>query len=172
MNHKMSSARAIAFGGIFAALAVVFMSVGGLIPVATYVCPMLCVLILQFILQTCGISIAWAWYGVVAILSVMLSPDKEAAAVFLFLGYYPILKRKLDPMRFGMAWKIIYFNAVIFVLYWLLLQLIGLPELVKDFDGMGMGMLILLVLLGNISFILLDRVLTMDLFRKLRNNGK
>ena len=45
----------------------------------------------QAVLKTCGVRIAWAWYGAVAILSLLLAPDKEAAAVFAFLGYYPIV---------------------------------------------------------------------------------
>lgn len=79
----------MALGGVLAALAVVIMGMGTLIPVATYVCPMLCALLLQVVLKTCGVRVAWAWYGAVAILSLLLAPDKEAAAVFLFLGYTP-----------------------------------------------------------------------------------
>ena len=79
-----------------AALAVVIMSLGTLIPVATFVCPVLCMLILQLVLKLCGSRIAWAWYGAVAILSLLMAPDKEAAAVFLFLGYYPVVKPRMD----------------------------------------------------------------------------
>ena len=77
----------MALGGIFAALALVLMSMGTLIPVATYACPVLCAMLLQTVLKFCGPKIAWAWYGAVAILSVLMAPDKEAAAVFLAIGY-------------------------------------------------------------------------------------
>ena len=83
---RNGSAKAIALGGVTAALGLVIMCMGGLIPVATYVCPMLCAIILSFILHLCGSRIAGAWYGVVAILSILLGPDKEAAAIFLALG--------------------------------------------------------------------------------------
>ena len=87
MNQKRSTpASRMALGGVLAAVAVVIMSLGGLIPVATYVCPMLCAVLLQVVLMTCGKRVAWAWYGAVALLSVLLSPDKEAAAVLIFLG--------------------------------------------------------------------------------------
>ena len=114
--HK-TNAKQIAMGGVFAALAIVIMCLGGLIPIATFVCPMICMLILHLIRKLCGNRIAWAWYGVVAILSVLLGPDKEAAAVFLFLGYYPIIKPKIDRIKPRWLWKGIYFNAVILLLY-------------------------------------------------------
>ena len=69
-------------GGVFAALAVVIMNLGGLIPMATYVCPTLCMVILSFVHMACGRRIAWSWYAAVSILSLLMSPDKEAAAVF------------------------------------------------------------------------------------------
>ena len=37
----------MAMGGVFAALAVVVMNLGGLIPVATYVCPTICMVLLS-----------------------------------------------------------------------------------------------------------------------------
>ena len=86
----------MALGGIFAALAVVIMSMGGLIPVATFVCPMFCMILLRLVSQLCGRRIGWTWYGAVAILGLLLGPDKEAAAVFLVIGHYPVWKPVID----------------------------------------------------------------------------
>ena len=72
MQSKRTPASRIALGGVLAALAVVIMSMGTLIPVATYVCPVLCCMLLQFVLLSCGRRIAWAWYGAVAILSLLV----------------------------------------------------------------------------------------------------
>ena len=115
MPSKRTPAANIALGGILAALAVILMSMGTLIPVATYVCPMLCALALQVVLKICGSRIAWAWYGAVTLLSLLLAPDKEAAAVFLALGYYPIVKPKLDRRKTKWLWKALLFNAVILI---------------------------------------------------------
>ena len=60
-----NSAHKIALGGVLAALAVVIMTMGGLIPIATYVCPMACCLILFIVFQLCGSRVAWAWYAAV-----------------------------------------------------------------------------------------------------------
>lgn len=146
-------------GGVFAALAVVIMSLGTIIPVATYVCPVACMLILQLVVRMTGIRMGWAWYGAVSILSLLLAPDKEAAAVFLALGYYPIVKPKLDSKKGKWIWKGLLFNGSILSLYWILLKLIGMERLVEEFSGMGFAMTAVLLLLGNVTFFLLDRLL-------------
>ncbi len=144
---------------MLAALAVIIMSMGTLIPVATYVCPMLCALVLQLVLKICGSRIAWAWYGAVSILSLLLAPDKEAAAVFLALGYYPIVKPKLDRKKGKWLWKGLLFNAVILITYWLMMHLFGFDQLSAEFTDMGKVMTALLLLLGNVTFFLLDKLL-------------
>ena len=152
-------------GGVFAALAVVIMNLGGLIPVATYVCPVLCMLLLSFVDRACGKRIAWAWYGAVSVLSLLLSPDKEAAAVFLFLGYYPILKPKLDTMKLRWVWKLLIFNGSMVVLYSILIRLMGLEAVTGESEELAGIMLIVLLVLGNVTFIALDRLLTILAWR-------
>ncbi len=154
-----SGARQIALGGTLAALAVVIMGLGGLIPVATYVCPMLCMMILNTVLRLCGGRIAWAWYGAVAVLSLLLCPDKEAAAVFAALGYYPILKPQMEKLPLPWLWKGALFNAVILVLYALLIHLFGLAQAAEDFADLGRAGLAVMLVLGNVTFFLLDRLL-------------
>lgn len=161
MASKRTPASVIALGGVLAALAVVIMSLGTMIPIGTYACPMLCAMILQMVLKACGSRIAWAWYGAVAILGMLLAPDKEAAAVFVFLGYYPILKPRLDKMKAKWLWKGLLFNGAVFLMYWLLMNIMGLDYLRSEFSGMGIGMLAVLLILGNVTFFLLDRLLGM-----------
>jgi Na+-translocating ferredoxin:NAD+ oxidoreductase RnfA subunit len=95
----------------------------------------------------------------------MMAPDKEAAAVFLVLGYYPIVKPKLETQKFSWLWKGLLFNGSILLLYWVLLNLIGVSQLLEEFSGMGIAMTALLLILGNVTFFLLDRLLGMR-FRK------
>ena len=160
MASKAShSAQTVALGGVFAALAVAIMALGTIIPIATYVCPMFCALLLQVVLKLCGSRIAWAWYGAVSLLSLLLSPDKEAAAMFLFLGYYPIVKPWLDRRKGKWLWKGLLFNGAVCLMYWLLLHFVGMESLMEEFSGMGLGMLAVLLVLGNVTFFLLDRLL-------------
>lgn len=159
MPSKRTPASNIALGGVLAALAVIIMSMGTLIPAATYVCPMFCALVLQIVLKICGSRIAWAWYGAVTLLSLLMAPDKEAAAVFLALGYYPIVKPKLDRKKGKWLWKGLLFNAVILVTYWVLMHIFGFDQLASEFSEMGTVMVVLMLLLGNVTFFLLDKLL-------------
>ena len=157
---RNTPARKIAFGGMFAALAMVIMNLGSLIPVATFVCPMLCMLILAFVTRMCGNRIGWAWYGAVAILSLLMAPDKEAAAVFAFLGFYPIIKPWMDRMKMAPVAKLLVFNALILLMYWLLIHLFGMAQIAAEYRELGRVMTALMLVLGNVTFFLLDKVLT------------
>ena len=167
------AAYGVALGGVLASLAVVVMALGGLIPVATFVCPMLSMLMLSVVMKQNGNRYAWAWYGAVAILGVLLGPDKEAAAIFVFLGYYPIVKPKLDRLPFRWLWKGILFNSSILLMYWLLMNLFGMTQLAEEFGEMGIILTILTLALGNVTFILLDRMLEktakLPIFKSLKN---
>ena len=159
-DSKRTPAYSMALGGVLAALAVVVMSLGTIIPVATYVCPAICMLLGQVVLKICGGRVAWAWYGAVALLSVLLAPDKEAAAVFAALGYYPMVKPRLEKRKLPWLWKAALFNAVILALYWLLIHLMGMDALAEEFAEAGAVMTVVMLVLGNVVFFLLDRVLS------------
>lgn len=156
---RRNPAADIALGGVLAALAVAIECMGTLIPVATFICPMLCMLLLAIVVRRSGNRIGWAWYGAVAILGALLAPDKEAAAVFIFLGYYPILKPKMDNLPLKWLWKALLFNAAIVLMYWVLLHLFGMAELMAEFAEMGTVLTLVTLLMGNITFFLLDRLL-------------
>lgn len=150
----------MAFGGVMAALAVVIMCLGTMIPFATFACPMICMVMMQLVVGLCGQRTGWAWYGAVAILALLLGPDKEAAAVFVFLGYYPILKPKFERRKFPVLWKLVFFNVAVGVMYFILLRLLGLDQVVQDYEEMGVVMTVVTLLLGNVTFILLDVILS------------
>ena len=154
---------------MMAALAVVIMSLGGLIPIATFVCPMLCMLLLRFVLTLCPRRIGWAWYGAVAILGMLMSPDKEAAAVFVALGYYPILKPRLDKMKYGVVLKFLLFNVVILLMYGVLIYVMGLAQIAAEFAEMGIIMAAVTLVLGNVAFFLLDDLLGRKPKRKFKH---
>lgn len=166
MNKRRTPAYAIALGGSLAALAVTIMSLGTLIPIATYVCPVLCMVVLNILAMICGDRIGWAWYGAVALLSALLAPDKEAAAIFVFLGYYPLIKPKLDKTRLKWLWKILFFNVTILAAYWFLMHLLGMAAIAEEFREMGAVLTTAMLLLGNLTFFLLDKLLSRDFRRK------
>ena len=156
-----NNTRRIALGGMLAAVALVIMCLGGLIPIATYVCPMLCCLTAFIVLRFCGKRIAWAWFCAVSILSLLLAPDKEAAVVFLFLGYYPLIKDRIDDKRLSVVIKFSYFNTAIAAAYWVLIRILGLEQIAQENAEFGFWGIMLLLVLGNVTFFLLDRLLVL-----------
>lgn len=157
-----SSASSVAFGGVMAALAVVIMCLVGLIPVMTYVCPLLCLVILAIVRLRCGNTIAWAWYAAVAILSLLMAPDKEAAVLLVFLGYYPILKPRLDRLPRAISWccKLVLLSLSAAAAYGLLIWVLGMGEIMEEFREAGMVVGIILWLLALGCFVGLDIVLS------------
>lgn len=151
--------KALALGGVLAAVAVVIMAMGTMIPVATFVCPMFCMMILQLVVMRCGVRMAWAWYGAVTVLSLLFAPDREAAAVFAFLGYYPIVKPALDRLKWGIILKLVLFNTAIVLMYWILMNLFGMDAIAQEYQELGTVMTAVLLVLGNVTFLLLDRIL-------------
>ena len=157
--RRNNAAKQMALGGMMSAVAVVLMALGGMIPLNTFLCPIWCMMLLRFVLHMCGKRVAWAWYGAVMILSLLLGPDKEAAAIFVALGYYPILKPRLDKLRFGMVLKLALFNVVILTMYGVLIWVLGMDQIASDYAELGTVVTIVMLILGNVTFWMLDIVL-------------
>ena len=146
----------MALGGMMAAVAVVIMNLGSLIPVNTYICPVLCILICRMVLERCGKRIGWCYYMAVAILSLLLAPDREAALVYAFLGYYPMIRPwfgKLGIFR-GIA-KMAFFTVMGAASYGVLLLVMGAGAAMEE----GWVMTAVTVILWDVLFLLVDRLL-------------
>ena len=157
---RNDAVKRIALGGLLAAVAMVIMCLGGMIPVATFVCPVLCILLCGTVYRFCGRRIAWAWYAAVTILSLLLGPDKEAAAIFAFLGYYPILKVLFEKTKLRWVLKLLFFNSTILAMYVLLIYVLGMEQILSEYKEFGWIGLSVIMVLGNVTFVLLDRLLT------------
>ena len=155
------ASRDLALCGVLCALAVAIMAMGTIIPVATYCCPLLASMTIVPVLIICGEKLSWAMFAASAILSLLLAPDKEAAAIFLALGYYPIVKPRLDkkPKPRRIVWKLLLFNAAIIAVYGALLFVFRLDALREEFFSMGGLLALALILGGNVIFWLDDRLL-------------
>ena len=94
-----TTAKELALGGMFTALGVVLLCLGGVVPLALYACPILASAVLLPVRERCRKQVAWSCYAAIALLGTLLGPDKEASMLFVFLGYYPLVKPKLDAVR-------------------------------------------------------------------------
>ena len=152
--------RRVALGGLLAAAAVVIMCLGAMIPVATYVCPMLCSMTQFIVLRYCGKRLAGVWFAVVSLLALLMGPDKEAAMVFLAIGYYPLIKQRIDNSKLHGILKMLFFNISILIVYAIMVHLLGMQEVAAENTELGVMGLVIILVLGNVTFFLQDRLLT------------
>ena len=158
-----ASSRQMALGGMMTAVAVVIMCLGSLIPVNTYVCPVLCILITRVVLERCGRRIGWCYYIATAVLSLMLAPDREAALVYAFLGYYPMIRPFFEKLGV-FAWyaKLLLFTLAGGASYGMLLVVMGAGAAMNE----GWILTLVTVLLWDALFLLTDRVLGVPLKKR------
>ena len=128
---------------------------------ATFCCPVLAILLMVPVLYECGGRLALTWYAAVSLLCCLLGPDKEAAAIYVFLGWYPVVKGNIDRLRpfVRTAIKLLIFNGATVVMYSLLLYVFGLEGLRQEFTEIGAVMMAVLLILGNVTFFLFDALL-------------
>ena len=161
MKDSQTSKR-VAFCGVLGALAVVMLALGGIVPFATFSCPVIAMFLLLPVIAEFGCGTALVFYVAVALLGVLLSPDKEVACFFVFLGYYPVLKQKLDRISSKVlraAAKFVVFNVAITAMYVLLLFVFRMDALTQEFAEASRILLIGLYLLGNAAFFICDLAL-------------
>ena len=149
----------IALCGLLCALAVTLLLMGGVIPIATYCAPLLAMAALLPVLEEYGCKTAAVAYGAAAILSLLLVSDRETALVFAAFGWYPLLRPRLSripsrPVR--LLLKLAVCNSIIALLYGLVLRLMGLTA---DLLDASRWMNLLLLISGNITFLIMDRAL-------------
>ena len=96
---RRTNTRRLALCGMLAALAVALMFLGGTVAFATIACPVLASLVLIPVYAECGSRWGGLWFLAVAALSVLLAPEKESAILFIFFGYYPMLRTWFGHLR-------------------------------------------------------------------------
>lgn len=159
---KNNSAYPLAFGALLAAFGAALMTAGGLIPVATYCSPLLAGLLLIPAMHEFGLREGWSVWAVTAALSLILSADKEAASMYVFLGWYPLVKPALDRLRPRLlAWgaKLGLFLLAFAVMYALLLWFFQLESVVADFAAVSLAINLLYYALMITVMLLYDFIL-------------
>jgi len=151
--------RPAALCGVLTALAVVFLMLGGVIPIAVLCAPILAMIVLLPVLEELGPRAAWTSYAAAAILALLLTADRETSLVYLFFGWYPILRPRIAalpsrPLR--ILARLAVCNAAVFLLYGIVLRLLGLTADLLEATWLFNA---LLLLMGNVTFLLVDLVL-------------
>lgn len=151
--------RQIALCGLLIALAVVVMILSGAIGIGTFAGPVLAMVILLPLLEEYGARTALAAWAAAALLALLLAADREMALIYLCFGWYPVIRPRIARIRphiGGLMIRLSLCNGILFLLYGVLMTLLGLASV--ESSG-GRWFTALLLLLGNAVFLLLDPVL-------------
>lgn len=151
----------MALCGILGALAVALLMLGGAIPLAIYCCPILASLLLVPLQEVVTRKLCIVWYITVSVLSLLLTADKETAIVFVFLGWYPIVREALETLPKGIRLpvKLLMFNAAVAAMYALMIYVLHMEAIASELQSASLLLLLTMLVLGNIVFIVLDVLL-------------
>ena len=140
---------------MMAAVSVVLMVLGAVLQVGTYAAPLLTGMVLIPIGNRYGRKYQGMLWIVISVLCFMLVPALEQNLMFACLfGWYPVVYPSLQklPKLLRLLVKLLMFNGVVLALEAALLYLIA-PEAVE------MWMAVLLLILGNLTFLLYDSLI-------------
>lgn len=133
-----------------------------IIPFLTYALPAVAGLFIVFIVIEIDKKWAFGVYCTVAILGMLLVPDKEVAVMYLaFFGYYPILKSLIEakvPTVLGWITKVLTFVSTMVVSYYLMIKLMGVT--IDETEDFGMMAYPILLGMGTFAFVMYDIALT------------
>ena len=165
----------LALCGVLCALAVAFLWLSGVVPLSTYAWPILASATLLPAREECRKSYAWSCFAAAAVLGLLLCADKEAALVFCFLGYYPLVKPNLHPisskalpllakhghctLRIGLKYAVIKF-------------LFNLPPLLQEFSESATWLLWATAAMGLLLFFFYDLLIDRLAVVHRRRRGK
>lgn len=152
--------RRTALCGLLTALGVVLLSLGGWIPLASIALPMLAMLCLIPAVRDYGARTALVQYAATAALGVLLCADQEASLLYVFLGWYPALRPRLEklPKALRAAVKAGIYCIATALMYAALL-LFRMEAVIEEFAGYSAVMLTALLLLGCLTFLVFDRAI-------------
>jgi len=144
------------------ALGAVFLFMGGVLPLAYYACPLLASCTLLVAREECRPVYAWSSYTAIAILGLLLGPDKEAVLFFCFTGYYPLIQLRLHRIRpklLGWLSKTVLFAVATAALYASIIFVFRLEAVIEEFSMTAPWMLVLLFVLEVVLLLLFDQLL-------------
>lgn len=154
--------RQMALGGILTALAVVILLLGGLIPLATFCCPMLAILVLLPVQAECGSRMAATAWAAVSLIALLMVPDRELTLFYVFFGCYPLVKPVLDRIRLRairILCKLMYCSVALAVIYALLILLFRLDAILAEFQAASLVLTLTTFVMANVTFLLLDELI-------------
>lgn len=162
MNNRKKLSFKVALGGVIAALSLLLMLVAGVTTSLVYAIPMITGAFLMVLVIEFGAGFAGLEYLAISIISMLLLGNKEAAIMYVaFFGYYPIIKSFIEKyMGKILSWivKYVIFNVSMVVAYFVVSKIFMITF--DDMEVFGKYALLILLLAGNVLFVVYDIMLT------------
>lgn len=153
----------MALCGVLAAASAALLLLGGIMPLAMFCCPVLAVLTMIPVVEEYRTGTALLFYAAVSVLGLLLSPDKECALVFAFLGYYPAIRqpinRKITRRLPRVLVKCVLFFISAAALYLAAAYLFSLNDLTTAFQTTAALLLAAEMAVGGAVFLVCDALL-------------
>ncbi len=155
----------VALGGVVASLCLLMMFLTAVFPVLSMTLPVFSGLFIAVVAIEIDIPWAFVTYAAVAVLSLFVTPDKDAAVMFiLFFGYYPVLKMLIERLKskaFQWILKIVAFNIAIVCIYHIMVSILGSVDFFEEFGFFNEYLAFGMLGFGNIVFIMYEAMLNM-----------
>lgn len=145
----------LTLSAMLSALGVVILLLGGLLDVLDMSAAVLASFIILFAHREMPRPAGALVFGVTALLSFLLLPNRTAALFYLaFAGWYPLVKYRLDhlPRPLSAVLKLLLFNVALAAVFLALFYLLSAP-------AEATHIYLLMFLVGNVAFVLYDILL-------------
>ena len=150
----------VALGGIVSALCLATMFLAGVLPALYLLLPGIAGRLLMIIAVEVNTKWAFLTYIAVSLLSLFITFDKEAALIFIMLfGHYPILRfyiQKIPLKSIRLIIKLLVFNACIIGYFYVTVYILGLDDLLEEFDDLGKYGAYIMLSIANFIFLVYD----------------
>ncbi len=149
-----------ALGGIIAALCLVCMFLTGVFPMFYLILPMAASALIYIMVIETGVYWGILTYISVGLLSIFITPNKDASLAFLlFFGYYPLLRPKMDRLRWKaltLLIRFLLFNAGVMAFFGISVYILGMKELLESLGDYGKYGGWILLGIANMMFLCYD----------------
>jgi len=156
MKHiEMNTTKKITLCGVFAALALALLYIGGLTVLDLSVIAVCALMTMLIVIET-GVKYAWIYAAVTSVLALILLPNKIYALEYTcFAAVYPIGKMYFERLIPLFAWPV-----KLSVLDMMLLLCVVLAQFVFLLGEEYFAFNILTIVIGTVFFVLYDLALT------------
>ena len=158
----MKKTKKLALCAILSALGAVILFIGSVIDVLDLSSAMFASMLILFVVVEIGGAWTWLTYSVTALTGILLLPNKLPAVIYILVGYYPIVKEKLERLPRLISWiaKLFGFNLSLIAVFGIL-KLFFSSVSIELFPGMNaIYTYIIYFSVGNLIFVLYDVLLT------------